>query len=245
MKTFIRIACCLSALLPTVLLASSVDRQIEDAANHSYNYKAILNGHVKVKSEDGVVTLTGTVPDKADRALAEDTVENLTGVVRVNNEIAVDTSAPEYSDSWIALKVHSLLLVRANVSDARTKVDVQNGVVTLTGTAESDAQKALTEAYVKSVDHVKSVNNQLVVVAAAPPPSDTSAVDDASITGQVKYQLFTDRNTSAMRTKVKTEHGVVIITGEADSAAEKDIVTRVAESIRGVRSVDNLMTVKS
>ena len=243
MKTYIRIACYLSALLPTVLLASSVDSQIEDAANNSYNYKAVLNGQVKVKSEDGMVTLTGTVPDKSDRALAEDTVENLPGVVRVDNQIAVDSSAPEYSDSWIAVKIHGLLLVRANVSDANTKVAVQDGVVTLTGTAESDAQKALTEAYVKSVDHVKSVNNQLVVVAA--PPSDTSAVDDASITGQVKYQLFTDHNTSASRTKVKTEHGVVIITGEAESAAEKDLVTRVAETIRGVRSVDNLMTVRS
>ncbi len=241
MKTSLR--CYLSALLPTVLWASSVDHQIEDAASNSYNYKAVLNGHVKVKSEDGVVTLTGTVPDKADRALAEDTVENLPGVVRVDNEVTVDSSYPEYSDSWIALKIHGLLLVRANVSDANTKVTVQDGAVTLTGTAESDAQKALTEAYVKSVDHVKSVNNQLVVVAA--PPSDTSAVDDASITGQVKYQLLTDHNTSAIRTKVKTEHGVVIITGEAESSAEKDLVTRVAETIRGVRSVDNLMTVRS
>jgi hyperosmotically inducible periplasmic protein len=243
MKTFIRIACYLSALLPTVLLASSADSQIEEAANNSYNYKAVLNGHVKVKSEDGVVTLTGTVPDKADRTLAQDTVENLPGVVRVDNEITVDSSYPEYSDTLIALKIHGMLLVRANVSEANTKVAVRDGVVTLTGTAESDAQKALTEAYVTSVDHVKSVNNQLVVVSA--PPSNDSAVDDASITGQVKYELFTDRNTSAMRTKVKTEHGVVIITGEADSSAEKDLVTRMAETIRGVRSVDNLMTVRS
>jgi osmotically-inducible protein OsmY len=243
MKTYIRIACYLSALLPTVLWAGSVDRQIEDAANNSYNYKAVLNGHVKVKSEDGVVTLTGTVPDNSDRALAQDTVENLPGVVRVDNQITVDSSYPEYSDAWIALKIHGLLLVRAHVSDANTKVAVQDGVVTLTGTAESDAQKALTEAYVKSVDHVKSVDNQLVVVAA--PSSNDSVVDDASITGQVKYELFTDHNTSAIRTKVKTEHGVVIITGEAESAAEKDLVTHVAEAIRGVRSVDNLMTVRS
>jgi hyperosmotically inducible protein len=243
MKTYLRLACCLSALLPTVLLASSADRQIEDAANNSYNYKAVLNGHVKIKSEDGIVTLTGTVPTKADRSLAEDTVENLLGVVRVDNEIAIDPTFPEYSDSWIALKIHGLLLVRANVSDAKTQVAVEQGVVTLTGTADSKAQKDLTEAYVKSVSHVKDVRNELVVVASA--PSEDSAVDDASITGQVKYALLTDGNTSAMRTKVKTDHGVVIITGEAHSDAEKDIVTRLAQSVRGVKSVNNMMAIGS
>jgi len=82
-------------------------------------------------------------------------------------------------------------------------------------------------------------------VVVASPPSEDTAIDDTSITAQVKYALLADSNTSAVHTKVATDHGVVIITGEADSAAQKDIVTRLAQSVRGVKSVNNLMTVRA
>lgn len=73
---------------PIALFASSeTDRKIEDAAKASYNYRTVLEDHVRVKADDGVVTLTGTVQDTDDKNLAADTVENLPGVVRVKNEI--------------------------------------------------------------------------------------------------------------------------------------------------------------
>jgi hyperosmotically inducible protein len=246
MKTQIRMACCVISSLPAALLgAGSMDRQIEDAASNSYNYKVVLDGRVSVRSEGGAVTLTGTVPDKSDKSLAEETARNLPGVVSVDDEIAVNPSYPVYSDSWIAFKVHGLLLVRANVSAANTKVTVKDGVVTLSGTAASDAQKDLTGAYANSVSHVKSVVNEIEVRPAPPPGEPGSMVDDASITGEVKYALLSDANTSAVRTKVTTDHGVVIITGVAATDAEKDIVTRMAQGVRGVKSVNNLMTVRS
>jgi osmotically-inducible protein OsmY len=120
----------LSALLllvasPLVLLASSsTDRKIEDAAKSSYNYRTVLEDHVKVSVTDGVVTLTGTVQDRDDRDLAADTVENLPGVVSVRNDIKVDPAFPEKSDAWMAFKIRSRLLVKANVSATSTKVDV-------------------------------------------------------------------------------------------------------------------------
>src|SRR5882757_3569112 len=98
---------------PIALFASpATDRKIEDAAKATYNYRTVLEDHVKVKARDGIVTLTGTVQDKDDKALAEDTVENLPGVTGVKNEITVKSVYPEHSDSWIALKVRSRLLVK-------------------------------------------------------------------------------------------------------------------------------------
>ena len=247
MKTHTRIAFLLAATLPAALFAStSTDRKIEDAAKASYNYRTVLENHVSVKANDGVVTLTGTVQDKDDRALAEDTVENLPGVVSVDNQIEVKSEIPEHSDAWIALKIRSELLVKANVSATATKVDVKNGVVTLTGTVQNLAQKDLTEAYAKDIDNVKSVRNQLVV--EAPGSGDTAAgetIDDASITSQVKYALLSHRSTSALSTKVTTDNAVVNITGVAGSDAEKALVTKFAQDTRGVKSVVNDMTVKS
>jgi osmotically-inducible protein OsmY len=246
MNTRLRIAFLLAATTPVALFASSsTDRKIEDAAKASYNYRTVLADQVTVKASDGVVTLTGTVQDKDDRALAEDTVENLPGVVSVDNQVVVKSDYPEHSDAWIALKIRGELLVKANVSAASTKVDVKDGVVTLSGTVQNRAQKDLTEIYAKEIDNVKAVRNELVIVT--PEAGSTTIgedMDDASITSQVKYALLSHRSTSALSTKVVTENAVVNISGVADSDAEKSLVTKLAQDTRGVKSVVNDMTVK-
>ena len=232
---------------PIALLASSAtDRKIEDTAKDSYNYRTVLEDHVKVKANDGIVTLTGTVQDKDDKALAADTVENIPGVTAVKNEINVKSPYPEHSDSWIAFKVRSRLLVKGNVSATATTVAVQDGIVTLGGTADNLAQKELTEVYAKDIDFVKGVKNNIVVKEMASTSGTTvgEKIDDASITSQVKFALLSHKATSALKTKVTTNEGVISITGEAASDAEKSLVTKLAQDVRGVQSVNNNMTVK-
>lgn len=246
----------ISALLvfaagPLALFASSADdRKIENAAKASYNYRTILEDHVTVKAKDGIVTLTGSVQDKDEKALAQDTVENLPGVTKVRNEITVKSAYPEKSDKWIALKIRGHLLVKGNVSAKNTTVAVQDGVVTLGGTAENLAQKELTAVYAQEIDNVKSVKNNIVVNDSLSPTGETKGetigekIDDASITTQVKYALLRHKSTSALKTKVSTHDGAISITGEAGSDAEKALVTKLAQDVRGVKSVSNDMTVK-
>jgi len=239
----------ISSLIATTSVAlfasSATDSKIEDAAKASYNYRTVLDGKVTVKANEGVVTLTGVVGDNGLKSLAEDTVSDLPGVVRVDNQITLDPALKEHSDAWIALKLHTQLLVRSNVSYMDTKIDVKDGVVTLTGTAANQAQKDLTGEYAKDIDWVKSVKND-IVVNEKPTMKETigEKIDDTSITSQVKYALFTHRSTSAIKTKIRTTDGVVVITGVAANDAEKSLVGKLAESIRGVKSVDNNMTVK-
>jgi hyperosmotically inducible protein len=247
MKSYTRIALLLAATLPVALFASSsTDSKIEDAAKGSYNFRTVLGDRVAARSNDGIVTLTGTVQDKDDKALAEDTVENLPGVVSVDNQVVVKSEYSEHSDEWIALKIRSELLVKANVSATATTVKVKDGVVTLSGNTKNLAQKDLTGIYAKDVDNVKDVRNELVVLPASPGDSTIGEdIDDASITSQVKYALLSHRATSAVSTKVTTENGVVTISGVAASDAEKSLVSKLAQDTRGVKSVVNDMTVKS
>ena len=230
----------------SLFASADIDRKIEDAATASYNYRTVLQDQVKVKVHDGVVTLTGAVEDKSSRDLAADTVENLPGVLRVENKITVTGKYPEHSDAWIAFKIRTTLLTRANVSAADTQVNVSDGAVTLTGKAKNLAQKELTGVYAKEIDNVKSVKNEITVVET---PADertmAEAIDDASITSQVKYALLSHRATSALKTKVTTKDGVVGLSGVATSDAEKSLASKLAEGIRGVKSVNNAMTVKS
>ena len=244
MKHYTRITLMLVAAGPAALLGGTdMDHRIEQAAKESYNYRAVLDEKVDVRAESGVVTLTGKVQDKDQRDLAEDTVAGLPGVVRVENDIQVVPPGPEHSDGWIAFKVRSTLMMKPNVSASTTTVDVKDGVVTLTGTADNIAQKELTELYAKQVDGVKAVRNQVTLPDGPPRETVSASIDDASITGQLKFQLVTHASTNAIKTKVSTSNGAVTIAGEADSEAEKALVTEIAQGIRGVKSVDNRMTV--
>ena len=227
---------------PLALFASSdTDRKIEEAARASYNYRTVFENNVKVQAKDGIVTLTGMVQDKDDRARAADTVENLPGVVAVNNEIKVEPTYAEKSDAWMAFKIRSRLLVKSNVSASSTQVEVKDGHVLLTGTAANVAQKELTGIYASEIDGVKTVKNDLVITER---PTLGEKIDDASITSQVKFALLTHKSTSALKTKIVTSDGVVLVTGEAASEAEKSLVTKLAKDVRGVTSVTNKMSVK-
>jgi len=241
-------------LLSSLIAASSVslfasadtDRRIEDTAKASYNYRTLLEDKVTVRSDDGIVTLTGIVADKDSRNIAEDTVGNIPGVLRVDNRITLDPALKEHSDAWIAWKLRYQLLVRSNVSNRDTKVYVKDGTVMLTGTAATVAEKDLVGVYASEITGVKSVKNEILVLT---PLADTKtaaeSIDDASITSQVKYALLTHKSTSALKTKVSTTDGVVVIQGEAANDAEKSLVGKLATSVRGVKSVTNDMTVRS
>jgi len=69
-------------------------------------------------------------------------------------------------------------------------------------------------------------------------------VDDASITARVKITLLYHRSTSALNTKVKTKNGVVTLGGKAKNAAEKGLATKLVNDVKGVKCVNNLMTIK-
>ena len=59
----------------------------------------------------------------------------------------------------------------------------------------------------------------------------------------MKYALLSHRATSAIKTKVSTTDGVVRISGQAASDAEKSLVTKLAQDVKGTKSVNNNMTV--
>ena len=227
--------------------ASETDDRIESSAKKSYVYKTYLKDDaIKTDSKDGAVTLSGTVADSSHKSLAQDTVEGLPGVKSVDNQLTIkgETHA-EHSDGWLSTKVKTTLLFHRNVRATKTDVNVADGIVTLTGEASSLAQKELTTEYAKDVEGVKEVKNEMTVAKTPAPPTETigEKIDDASITAQVKSSLLSHRSTSALKTKVETTDGVVTVSGIAQNAAEKSLVTKLVNDIHGVKDVINNMTI--
>ncbi|MFA5256767.1 MAG: BON domain-containing protein [Opitutales bacterium] len=227
--------------------SETTDNRIESSAKNSYVFKTYLgDDSIKIESEKGAVTLTGTVAVSSHKDLAQDTVESLPGVISVDNQIVVKEAAPEYSDSWLIVKINTILLFHRNVSASDTKIFVAKGVVTLRGTASSSAQKELTTEYAKDIDGVKSVSNEMTVVQAPTKPETTMGekIDDASITAQVKVALALHRSTSAFKTSVSTTDGVVTIGGTVKNDAEKSLVAKLVNDVKGVTSIVNNITVE-
>lgn len=225
--------------------ASKTDDRIESTAKKSYVFKTFLKGdEIKIQSKEGAVTLTGTVADNHHKSLAQETVASLPGVKSVDNRLEIKGTPPaENSDAWIMTKVKATLLYHRSVSGFNTEVNVKDGIVTLQGEAPSQAQKDLTTEYAKDIDGVKSVNNEMTVAKTAKKTQTTGEkIDDASITAQVKMTLLYHRSTSALNTSVATKRGVVTLTGKAKNAAEKDLATKYAGDVNGVKSVKNQMT---
>lgn len=239
-------ACVMVSGLP--VQASEQDSRIVSSARNSYNFKTYLKGdNISVESAAGIVTLKGTVAQDFHKTLAQDTVYGLPGVKGVNNQLSVvGEQLPEHSDGWITTKVKTVLTFHKNVSASDTEINTRNGVVTLTGKAESEAQKQLTGEYAKDVDGVKEVRNDLAVITPAKPASQTMGekIDDTSLTAQVKMTLLFHKSTRAISTKVVTRDGVVTLRGEAKNRAERDLASKLALDIKGVKQIKNKMTVR-
>jgi len=237
------------------LRASETDDRIESTAGKSYVFKTYLKGDdINVQSRDGVVTLTGTVAEEMNRALAQGTVASLPGVKSVDNRLETKgVRAAANSDAWLSAKVKATLLFHRNVSAYQTEVSAENGTVTLRGKASSQAQKELTTEYAKDVEDVKRVVNRMTVAKTPVKPGETmgekiddaaESVDDASITALVKMTLLYHRSTSALDTRVETNDGTVTLSGKAKNASEKALVTKFVKDVHGVKSVVNNMAVE-
>lgn len=229
--------------------ASQTDDRIVSSARDSYVFKTYLkDDDITIRSKDGAVVLTGFVTEESHKTFATDIVMDLPGVISVDNRLVVkDAVHTASSDALLRDKVKSALMFHRSVNAEKTKVDVKDGIVTLRGTATSQAQKDLTTAYARDVNGVNDVNNEMTVSKTGDnslPAAIVEKIDDASITTQVNMALLFHRSTSFLHTTVETKRGVVTIGGKARNEAEADLVTKLVSDIHGVKNVINQMTIE-
>jgi osmotically-inducible protein OsmY len=232
--------------VPVHAAKSNTDTRIELSAQKSHVFQTyLLSDDIRIDSKAGVVTLRGVVTEDFHRSLAKETVAGLPGVKSVDNRLEVKGDPPSAnSDAWLRDKVKTTLLFHRSVSAVTTEVAVKDGIVTLRGNAVSEAQKDLTTECAKDVEGVKDVINEITVGKnTAKKRTVGTKIDDASITAQVKMTLLYHHSTSALNTKVETRRGVVTLYGKALSLSERDLATRFAGDVNGVKKVNNLMSI--
>jgi len=72
-----------------------------------------------------------------------------------------------------------------------------------------------------------------------------AAIDDATITTKLKTAVLAEPGLKTLQIDVDTKNGVVTLAGTVDTPALKDRAQQVAQSVNGVQSVNNNLTVKT
>jgi osmotically-inducible protein OsmY len=208
------------------------DTEIMTAVEREYLYDdAVPFNRIDVHSEDGVITLTGQVPNLAARSQAEALAGIVKGVRSVVNRLNVAPSTRSAQEVEMALRQ----ALSMDPATDRYEVDVSvdsNGVATLTGTTESWAERALTEQVAGTVAGVSRIENELTVDA------DLAHRGPGEISNEIEQRMRWDvRIDDSLVNVLVQDGGRVVLSGTVGSFAEKQHAEQLAW-VNGVRSVD-------
>jgi osmotically-inducible protein OsmY len=141
------------------------------------------------------------------------------------------------TDNRIESSAKKSHVFKTYLKDDSIKTESKNGAVTLTGTVAEANHKSMAQDTVEGLPGVTSVDNQLKI------KGETHAEhSDGWLGMKVKTALLFHRNVSAGKTDVNVRDGIVTLSGEAASMAQKELTTEYAKDVEGVQSVKNDMT---
>lgn len=117
---------------------------------------------IKVRVENGVVTLTGTLTNSYSKQIAGLAASLVAGVIDVKNEIVARPKIFR-TDAEILADVQDRFRKNAFVANQKIDISVKNGIVTLNGIVDSFTQVEQAEAIARFTPGVVDVQNLLFV----------------------------------------------------------------------------------
>jgi hyperosmotically inducible protein len=132
--------------------------------------KNVSHYPITVNTQNGVVSLSGTVNAQSEAAAVVALASSTAGVKAVNaSKLEIQASTHPLSDTEITTKVKALFLKQnmfgeKDASTGSVSVETNNGVVYLSGTAENSEQVDNAIKLANSVSGVKNVKSTIVVL---------------------------------------------------------------------------------
>lgn len=187
--------------------------------------------NVDVTANNGLITLTGTVPGYSEKIAAEIAALSVLGVKTVINDLDVMlTSAFERSDSDIKDAAERSLIWNMTVPDEDITVNVNKGWVTLEGTVRYYYQKDAARNTVVTLPGVMGVSDKINVKTTVAPENPKERIKDA---------LKRDAIVDADKVDISVEDNKVILTGNLRSWTERRRAERVALAAPGIYEIEN------
>lgn len=203
---------------------------------------------IGVHSQDGELTLTGTVDSWQERELSATVAKGVRGVTGVVNRIAVEPVTVQRPDLEIQQDVQETLRWNPLVDQEFLDVDVQDGEVRLRGTVGSLAE--LTEATMDcwTVAGVESVLDDDVSVEPWARDADrrmTSSltVTDREVRTALEAALERDPRVSDSAITLRVDDGLVTLRGTVAYLGARRAAAQDARNTVGVTRVRNNLKV--
>jgi osmotically-inducible protein OsmY len=190
---------------------------------------------IAVSAKGGIVTLRGTVDSFRQKREAKRAAERVYGVRNVNNKLDVHILAEHRrEDAEIRGDVLHALMLDTLVP---TTIDamVNDGIVTLIGTAQWRYQCDEAEFVVANILGVIDVENDVDILSPLP--------DAGEAHHSIKKALERNAKLNAENIAVSSSHGRVTLTGSVRSWSEHDAAVTAAWSAPGIITVDDRLRV--
>jgi osmotically-inducible protein OsmY len=190
---------------------------------------------IAVSANDGKITMRGTVGSLREKREAKKAAERVFGVISVDNKLQVRllnddrrADADLRGDVLQALMLDSLI---PKTVDAK----VDDGFVTLTGTANWQYQRDEAEFVASNIVGALDVYDEIDLVYPTPSAGD--------VKDSIKKAFKRNAALDAGDLHISTDNGTVTVKGTVSSWAEHDEAIGAAWAAPGVSSVRDQMTV--
>ena len=195
---------------------------------------SVTPSEIGVSVNNGVVTLSGTVPTYAEKCAAERAAQRVEGVKAVAENIQVKlTGIHKRSDTEIAEAAVSTLKSHVWVPDD-VQVTVENSRITLRGQVSWEFQRSAALNAVRYLPGVQGVANEITIKPTVRP----SEVKD-----EIEKALKRDAEVDAEHIAVSADGSKVRLSGSVRSWREHEEAGRAAWKAPGVTAVVNNIAV--
>jgi osmotically-inducible protein OsmY len=210
------------------------DAELQQAIQEEMLFEpAVRATDIGVTVKNGIAALVGTVDSYAEKWAAERAAERVAGVRALAKDLTVKLpTESRRSNEELALAVLQTLKWDVQVPDDRLSVEVEGGLVTLTGDVDSQFQREAAIRAVRNLEGVVNVLNRIQLTPQASPKEIRAEIEAA----------LRRRGMETNGIGVEVTGGLVVLRGKVRSWAEREEVERAAWHPVGVtRVVDGLL----
>ncbi len=191
---------------------------------------SISASKIEVESNDGIITLSGSVPHYSEKMKAEKAVQRVGGVQGVADELEVNLDDEKAkSDAEIAAAAVNALTWNYEVPTS-LKVSVDRGWLTLSGEVDWDFQKNSARDAVSLLLGVRGLTSEITIKTRLQPLDLKMKIEEA---------LKRSAENEGRDIKVAVDGDKVTLTGNVHSLSEMNDAGLAIWNAPGVGSLDN------
>lgn len=216
---------------------TETNTQLQQDVLQELNYEPSVDpSDIAVTAKDGIVSLTGTVKNYAEKNAAVHAAERIAGVKAVADEMKVDLPSTHVrNDQDIAKAALNALEWDVSVPNKQIKVKVDDGWITLEGEVDYKYQQIAAQNAVRHLIGVKGVAN---LIHLKNPPVEYSEVKTT-----IESAFRRAAELDFRRIQVEVDGNKVVLRGNVSSWAERSEAERAAWSAPGVSRVEDDLVV--